>query len=376
MNCTSVILPVLATSLILAGCGKNNEKQTPAADGKTAPAAETSKAPQAETAAKPANPDDVIASVNDVKFLQKDMDEIVNAMLKQYEGRIPTNQIEMAKQQFGSRAAYSFIMKRVLLDQAKKLNITTDAADYAAQTNKMAEMLKAQNKTIEDFFKESPLGEKRAREEFNEGILIDKLITKEVIDKITVTDDDVKAKLAELEKANKDIETANASIGAEKDKALAKIKDIKARLDKGEDFAKLAQEQSDCPSKAKGGDLGSFQRGQMVKPFEDAAFSQEIGKVGDIVETQFGYHLIKVTAKTPAVEAKGDTPAQPEKVSASHILVKVPQKQEAQPVPTADQVKEQLKHTKSQQAVRDYVEGLRKAAKITTTLKDLQDMLK
>jgi peptidyl-prolyl cis-trans isomerase C len=63
---------------------------------------------------------------------------------------------------------------------------------------------------------------------------------------------------------------------------------------RGEDFAALAEEASDCPSAARGGDLGYFRRGEMVQPFADAAFSQPAGEVGEVVETPFGLHLIKV----------------------------------------------------------------------------------
>ena len=73
--------------------------------------------------------------------------------------------------------------------------------------------------------------------------------------------------------------------------------DLLAKLNEGADFGELAEEHSLCPSKRDGGDLGYFGKGMMVKPFEDAAFSMEAGEVSQPVETQFGWHLIKLTDK-------------------------------------------------------------------------------
>lgn len=77
--------------------------------------------------------------------------------------------------------------------------------------------------------------------------------------------------------------------------ALQKAKDLKAKIAAGAKFAEVAKAESDdVGSGANGGDLGAFGRGRMVKEFENAAFSQPIGQVGDPVKTQFGYHLILV----------------------------------------------------------------------------------
>lgn len=75
--------------------------------------------------------------------------------------------------------------------------------------------------------------------------------------------------------------------------ALEKIREIQRQVTP-ENFADLARQLSQCPSAQRGGDLGYFQRGDMVKPFAEAAFSQAVGEVGGIVETQFGFHLIRV----------------------------------------------------------------------------------
>ena len=70
--------------------------------------------------------------------------------------------------------------------------------------------------------------------------------------------------------------------------------ELKKRIDSGESFEKLAAEYSKCPSAKRGGALGTFGRGQMVKPFENAAFNLDVGQVSDPVKTNFGWHLIKV----------------------------------------------------------------------------------
>ncbi len=72
---------------------------------------------------------------------------------------------------------------------------------------------------------------------------------------------------------------------------------LREEIISGKDFAAVAAEYSNCPSGAAGGDLGFFGKGMMVKPFEDAAFSLEIGEISQPVQTQFGWHLIVVTDK-------------------------------------------------------------------------------
>ncbi len=83
-------------------------------------------------------------------------------------------------------------------------------------------------------------------------------------------------------------------------KELEEIEQVVKELENGLSFEEAAKKFSTCPSKERGGDLGSFMRGQMVKEFEDVAFTSDIDVVSSPVQTQFGYHLIKVTSKTDA----------------------------------------------------------------------------
>ena len=357
MKCVPVLSLTLASAMLVAtGCKKDTDQAKPADEA----------APDAAVAVEPSgDPNEVIASVGDARFLRKDMDEMLAMAAKTQ--NFPPDQ----RDYFERMLARQFILKNVLMAEANRQKIVPTDEDRTAQKAKMEESLAQQGKTMDDFYKTFPFGEKAAKADIEEGLLINKLIEQDVLSKIAVEQadidkvmEDVKAQNAQIEEANKNLDTANAE-------AKKKIEDIKKQLDGGADFAELAQANSDCPSSQKGGDLGEFARGMMVKPFEDAAFTQEIGKVGDVVETQFGYHLIKVTAKSPAVEAQGDTPAKPEAVTASHILVKIAQAQQPQQIPAEEQLREYLKGRKSQEAVQKYIEEKKAAVKFETIFKDL-----
>ena len=84
------------------------------------------------------------------------------------------------------------------------------------------------------------------------------------------------------------VHCAHILVKTEKD-----VNKVLERLKKGEKFSAIAKDVSLCPSKKRGGDLGTFGRGQMVKEFETAAFALDKGQISGIVKTQFGYHIIK-----------------------------------------------------------------------------------
>jgi len=84
------------------------------------------------------------------------------------------------------------------------------------------------------------------------------------------------------------VHCAHILVKTEKD-----VNNILERLKRGEKFSAIAKDVSLCPSKKRGGDLGTFGRGQMVKEFETAAFALDKGQISGVVKTQFGYHIIK-----------------------------------------------------------------------------------
>jgi peptidyl-prolyl cis-trans isomerase C len=87
-------------------------------------------------------------------------------------------------------------------------------------------------------------------------------------------------------------ESPGAEATRSREDALEEIEGIRKELEDGADFAELASSRSDCPSKSRGGNLGEFGRGQMVPSFEAAAFDLDVGNTSEVIETDFGYHLI------------------------------------------------------------------------------------
>jgi peptidyl-prolyl cis-trans isomerase C len=155
---------------------------------------------------------------------------------------------------------------------------------------------------------------KEQMELFSDNFLANEFLKREVAQKVTIPEDEMRSyydknidefKTPEMVRARHIlVKVIPSATEEDKKKAKEKAEEILGKIKNGEDFIKLATDLSDDPgSKIKGGDLGFFSRGKMVKPFEDAAFSLKPGEVSGIVETQFGFHIIKVEEKKdPSVE--------------------------------------------------------------------------
>ena len=77
----------------------------------------------------------------------------------------------------------------------------------------------------------------------------------------------------------------------------ASCEELKKKIEAGADFSAVAKEHSECPSGSRGGELGEFGRGEMVREFDEVVFGAEIGKVHGPIKTQFGYHLLEITSR-------------------------------------------------------------------------------
>ncbi len=216
------------------------------------------------------------------------------------------------------------IENKLMLQKAKELDISVDedkirayAEKYLAQQKSKYPSEAAFNAELARMKTSQPDLLQYYIEMLRDNARTDILIDRYVVSNVVISESEMR----EFYEASKDTLAIKPktwdtgiiyrSVRASKDveeQKLSEIRAIKSRLDNGEDFASLARELSDCPSKARGGDLGFFGRGRMLQAFEDAAFQLDINEVSDIVRTETGFHIIKLTEK------RG------EEVRASHIL--------------------------------------------------------
>jgi parvulin-like peptidyl-prolyl isomerase len=193
-------------------------------------------------------------------------------------------------------------------------------SDAKARNPQAANLPDAQKQQLKQQWAQILIAERKGRQE---GLDKERSVQLQIMlqEARTLANQYAKEKLVEKIKASEPEIQAYIAKHPELDpsKARGQADEILKRARAGEDFAKLAEEFSTDPgSKTKGGDLGWFGHGQMVKPFEDAAFALQPGQISDVVESDFGYHIIKVEERG----MKNGPDGKPEEqVHARHILI-------------------------------------------------------
>jgi len=297
-------------------------------------------------------PENVVAAVNDAFVSRTDFDREFNRLkTSMAQAGQPVDESQTAE--IETKALDNLIYGELLYQESGKQGIEITDSDLEAKLSTLKERFGSE----ENFAKalaQMSLNEEEVKIQVRRGMAVERLVDREVVQKTTVAGQEVKAFYDEHPDLFKQPEQVQAShiliaVGApadqaQKDKARQKIEGIQYRLKNGEDFAVLAREASDCPSKEKGGELDYLTRGQTVKPFEDAAFALEPGRMSDIVETDFGYHIIKVTDKKP------ETVLPYEEVQ--------------------DKLQEYLKQNKVKENVNQYMAAFKEKAEIKVYLKE------
>ena len=202
----------------------------------------------------------------------------------------------------------SLIEREILYQQSQKVGIqvTDQIVDDQLAAIKKRFPSETEYKTA---LSKMNLSEDEVKVQIKRGLSIKELIDQQIASKVVITDEESKAyydKNPQMFKQPEQIKASHILIKvdakadeAKKTEARKKIEEVQQKLKDGGDFAELAKEYSEGPSNTKGGDLGYFRRGQMVKPFENAALALKPNEVSDVVETRFGYHIIKVYDTKP-----------------------------------------------------------------------------
>jgi parvulin-like peptidyl-prolyl isomerase len=211
--------------------------------------------------------------------------------------------------QIGTRVITKIEFERMLKRRGGEVSI--DKKMEISLLNNLAQTI-----ALGDLAREKGLDKRKDVQEMMEltidNLLANVLVKEEVVDKVTVSDTDAKKNYEDhlaLYKTPAKARVRHILIKAEKSastdvkkKARERTEEVLKKIKAGEDFGKLAVEYSDDPmSQAKGGDLGFVEKGQIVKMFDEAAFKLNPGEVSDIIESSYGFHIIRMEEKKEEV---------------------------------------------------------------------------
>ncbi len=286
--------------VLLAGCRQNPGHEEE----------DTTKPPvEPNVDMSPSLDDSVAARVNDVNIMQARVDELVQSSLEPFKAR-PEQYTDAFVQQrakeFEVQHVRALVVGQLLDDEVKKQGVTVTDEEVLERVTELAES-QSPKMTLEQYtMKVEASGESvqtfEARVKRQVGW--DKLVESQISGKHEATEEEALAYFnkhpanfttAEVVKAShiviRPIDDTDPNMRAD---AKASAEALLKQLREGADFSELAMDNSEDATGVDGGDLGYLERGEMELPFEKAAFSLPVGQISEVVETSFGYHIIKV----------------------------------------------------------------------------------
>ena len=301
----------------------------------------------------PVEPEDpMVVTVNGVAIRKSAVAAIVDTVMKPLEdsGKYSEAMLAQARKNVRENAVTKLIIERLFADEVKRLGITVSDEEVDAKIADMAGKVDPPV-SVEVYLKaqqEAGKGLEAVREEARAQAGYDKLQDTAVSDKVDVTDEEAKTYYdghperyhqPEMVRASHImIRFIDANDPNDKADARERIEGLFKQVKEGADFATVAMDHSDDASATKGGDLGFFERGDMESPFQKAAFGLKEGQISDVVETSYGYHIIKLTGRKPAVDLSFDE--------------------------VKDEIKKELSFEKKLDGVRKYINELTEKATI------------
>ncbi len=288
--------------------------------------------------------------INGVSLPNEAVEFEYRRLVQYYSQHMPADQIKQHESRLRAQARDQAIGAKLLLDEAQRLDLQVPTELIEKKLQPIIEQ-SGGRELFEQRLKENNISEEQLRGNMEQGCKVDVLIEK-ICEAVS---DPTEAEMEKFYESNRESyrqpERVSAShilvrpaSSSDEDRVTAesKIEGISQEIKEGKDFADLAAAHSECPSgKQSGGSLGWFSRGMMVPEFEEAAFSMAVGEISDIIETQFGYHLIMKTAEDEGGQASFS---------------------EAQ-----DKIRDVMRHDRRGKCVAAYVEDLKSKVEIEDT---------
>lgn len=342
-----MVLPI-AMAVVFTGCDEEEIAAAPEAEQVDLAQTEDLFSQPVQPNPLTTDPAAVLIRVNGEEITRGDIQKVMDAAMRQMGGQVPPQQLQQMKAQMFERIKNDLITKKLLDAAIAATNIVVSEEDLA----EALEGIRSNIPEGQDF--EAALAASGTTLEELTANVKEQLATRTFLESKTENvAEATEAEAREYYDSHPDrfkkpesvsashilIKTGEGDTDEAKAEKKAQLEAIRNDIIAGNiTFQDAAATNSDCPSKAQGGSLGTFGKGQMVPEFEVAAFTQEIGEVGDVVETQFGYHIIKVDDR----QEEG-----------------VVEFEEAK-----DQIMAFLTNQKKQQVVADFLKGLRDSATI------------
>jgi peptidyl-prolyl cis-trans isomerase C len=331
--------------LAVIGCQKNDQTAASAAKGTKEGSAEVLTG-QTETNLN--MEDSMIAKVNGTPITSGQVERELRNIVAQYQNNVPPDQLQQLQPKLRTQAIENLINTQLLFREADRKGIKPSSDAINTELDGIISRFPS-HEAFQQQMTKVGISREQMVKDIEEQLKVTALVKEALVAvETTVTDEEVSQfyqgnpdsfQSPEQVRAQHILLKINANDAPEiKMQKRLELAGLGGKIQNGADFSKIAGEYSECPSKEQGGDLGFFERGSMVKPFEEAAFTLKVGEVSDIVETQFGYHLIKITDR-----------------------------KEARTVPleeAREEIANYLKNTKEQEVVNSYIGTLREKAEI------------
>jgi len=362
MRASLRVLGTVAVCLALLVGGCRSKKSQPAESNEPSAAPSVSGQPSSVDESAPSKATEPgktagdksapVVTVNGTTITEAQVSAQLDPLLERMKDRaaqLPPQFLEQYKRQVRARVIDQLVIEKLLDDQIAKANITISDEQVLAELKKaVSPDQPITDQELRNRIEQLGRNFDQLKEQVRKDLARQKLLERQWAGRLNVSEQQAKQyyeqnkqrfnRPEQVRASHILIEVSPNDPQEKKDQALAKAKQLLEQIQGGADFAELARAHSACPSSSRGGDLGYFGKGEMEEPFEKAVFALQVGQVGDIVQTRYGYHIIKVTDRRPARQ--------------------IPFKE------ARDSIIAQLKEAKKAEIAREYINSLKAAAKI------------